>query len=360
MRPFYLVSAAVLLILAALLGTVLFIHSGTPTASSGTLVGHVFFQDDALGHDDTLRIELQGIPDAPQGQVYAAWLEMQNGQAFFLGKPAPANGTITWTYTNSSHTNLLATAQGFSITLENDGSAFSDPAGAILYKGSFEQASFPYIKNVLYQLPGFPDKAGILSGMFNTIKSINDKAASIDDSLQVQHMHDYGLVLRQSARILQLVDGTQYASSSGDLPAYAPTLLSNPVGLISSPAQTGYLDALAAQVAKISQTTQDPAIRQHVRNVQNAITDLRSWIQNMRVYDIQLLKALGAQTGISANPPSANLLNDALLLKKASDDSYTGRTIPPNESPLPILGSAGAYQAYTECQYMATLNVIKM
>lgn len=360
MRPFYLVSAAVVLILAALLGTVLFIHSGGPTTSSGTLVGHVFFQDDALGHDDTLRVELQGIPDAPQGQVYAAWLEMQNGQAFFLGKPTPSNGTITWTYTNSSHANLLATAQGFSITLENSGSAFHDPAGAILYKGSFEQASFAYVKNILYQLPGFPDKAGVLNGMFNTIKSINDKANSIDDTLQVQHMHDYGLVMRQATRILQLVDGAQYAHSSGDLPANAPALLSNPAGLISSPAQIGYLDALAAQVNKISQTTQDPAIRQHVRNVQSAITDLRSWVQNMRVHDVQLLKALGQQTSISVTPPSADLLNAALLVKKASDDSYTGRTIPPNESPLPILGSAGAYQAYTECQYMATLNIAKM
>ena len=361
MRAFYLVSAAVLLILAALLGTVVFIHSGSPTTPSGTLAGHVFFQDDALGHDDVLRIELQGIPPAPQGQEYVGWLELQNNQLLPLHPLTVNNGSITWVYPGTaSHTNLLATAQGFSLTLENSGSSLQNPAGVILYEGRFEQTSLPYIKNILNQLPGFPDKAGVLTGMFNTIKSINDKANSIDDTLQVQTMHDYGLTWRQAIRIIELIDGSQDARTSGDLPANDPSLLTTSVGLISSNGQTGYLDALAAQVNKIHDVTQDATIRQHAQNVQNAITDLRSWVQNMRTYDIQLLQVIGQRTDVSPAPPSATLLNLALQLKQAADDSYTGRTIPPNGSPLPILGSAGAYQAYTECQYMATLNVKKV
>jgi hypothetical protein len=54
------------------------------------------------------------------------------------------------------------------------------------------------------------------------------------------------------------------------------------------------------------------------------------------------------------------IIGVALQLKKAAADSYTGRTIPPNNGPQPILGSAGAYQAYIECQYMAALTLEKV
>jgi hypothetical protein len=53
------------------------------------------------------------------------------------------------------------------------------------------------------------------------------------------------------------------------------------------------------------------------------------------------------------------MLKLALQLQQASTYAYTGRTIPPNESPLPIPGSAGATQAYSEAQYLATLDIRK-
>ena len=71
----------------------------------------------------------------------------------------------------------------------------------------------------------------------------------------------------------------------------------------------------------------------------------------MRTLTVQILKA--------ANIKSSSLVGVALQLKQLADDVYTGRTIPPNQGPLPILGSAGAYQAYIECQYMAALDLVK-
>ena len=362
MRPFYLVSATLLLILGIILGIVMIAHPGSSSQSvvAHALVGHVFFQDDALGHDDTLHIQLQGLPDPVQGQMYAAWLELQNGQIRSLGRLSFTNGSINQVYGgDSSHTNLVSIAQGFAITLENIGSSLQAPAGAIIYEGRFEQVSLPYIKNLLYRLSGFPGNEGIVASMLDTLNSINDKTGSIVDTLQGSR--DYGLVWRQAIRIIQLIDGSQYASTSGDLPAKDPGLLSAPVGLLSSPAQSGYLDAIAQQASKIYATSHDATTRQHAQNIQNAITDLRGWVQSMRQNDIQLLRMIGQPTpAMSATPPSPAMLKLALQLQQASTYAYTGRTIPPNESPLPILGSAGATQAYSEAQYLATLDIRKV
>jgi eukaryotic-like serine/threonine-protein kinase len=361
MRPFYMVSVALLLILGLILGVVLLIRpiSSTQPTAAGTLVGHVFFQDDALGHDDTLHVELQGLPAPTQGQMYVAWLELQNGQLRSLGNLPFNNGSVNWVYAgDGNHTNLISIARGLSITLENTGSSLQAPAGARLYEGSFEQASLPYIKNLLYKMSGIPANEGIVASMLDTLNSINDKTGSIVDVLQGSR--DYEQVWRQAIRVIQLIDGSQYAHTSGDLPASDPGMLSAPVGLISSPTQTGYLDAIAQQASKIDATSHDATMRQHAQNIQNAITDLRGWIQSMRQNDIQLLQLLGQPTAaMSARPPTPTMLKLADQLQQTSSYAYTGRIIPPNASPQPTLGSAGAIQAYAEAQYLATLDIRK-
>lgn len=361
MRPFYLVSAALLLILGVILGIVIVTHPGPSTqpVKAGALVGHIFFQDDAFGHDDTLHVELQGLPTPTQGQMYVAWLELQNGQLRSLGSLPFDNGTITQVYPgDANHTNLISIARGLAITLENTGSSLQAPAGAVLYEGRFEQVSLPYIKNMLYRMSNFPGSEGIVASMLDALNSINDKTGSIVDTLQGSR--DYDLVWRQAIRIIQLIDGSQYASTSGDLPANDPGQLAAPVGLLSSPAQTGYLDAIFQQAGKIYAASHDATTRRHAQNVQNAITDLRGWIQSMRQNDIQLLHLIGQPAPTkSATPPSSTMLKLAFQLQQTSTYAYTGRTIPPNESPLPILGSAGATQAYSEAQYLATLDIRK-
>ena len=74
---------------------------------------------------------------------------------------------------------------------------------------------------------------------------MNDKAGSIVDSLQLTD--DYGLAIRQATRIIEMIDGTAYASKSGDLPVGIPGQMTLPVGLISSPTVPGYIDRVATQ-----------------------------------------------------------------------------------------------------------------
>jgi hypothetical protein len=147
-----------------------------------------------------------------------------------------------------------------------------------------------------------------------------------------------------------MLDGSVYAAQSGDRPATVPSELTTQIGLLSSPTQPGYLDILDHQLQQLKQVSENASERlQHVQNVENAITDLRDWLQKLRTYDVQLLKAADL-----SNPAISSI---ALQLKQAAADSYTGHTIPPNTAPQPALGSAGASQAYTEAQYMATLDI---
>ncbi|HZR40452.1 MAG TPA: hypothetical protein VFB12_10075, partial [Ktedonobacteraceae bacterium] len=347
--PVYVVIGALvvlLIVLGTAIGASLALNKGQ-TASSNSL-GHVFFQDDALGHADQLRIELLNPPAQPGGKSYFAWLQDTNQHTQPLGQLTINNGTASLLYQgDSKHTNLLSITQGILITVEDSGSQPQAPNGNKVFQTSFDTATLQALKDILYQTPDFPGNQGVAAGMVDTIKSMNDKAQSIVDSL---NGHDYTLVTRQATRIIEMIDGTKYATSNGDLPAKYPRLLFTNAGLISSSTQTGYIDTLDKQLDNIKQVAGNNAtLLQHIQNVKNAIADLRDWIQKIRTYDVQILKA--------ADLKSPAILGTALQLSKAAADSYTGRTIPPNQGPTLNAGSAGAYQAYTECQYLATLDI---
>lgn len=351
LSPLALIIICLLLLLAVVgsLVTSQLLHRAALTTPK--VVGHVFLQDDALGRDDTLRIEMQGVAAPAQGKQYFAWLQQSTGQVIPLGSLPFQNGSASLLYTgNSQHSNLLATMQAVIVTLETDGS--STPAfhsDAKVYQASFAATMLPYIQHILYSLPGFPARGGLSAGLFDTVQGMNDKAASIVDSLRGKPADD-ALAIRQATRIIELIDGTQFAQSSGDLPQALPSMLTLPVGLISSATQQGYIDALAAQIDKLKQVAGDNTdLLRHIQNVENALTDLQNWVVKMRTYDVQILSAT------NLNDPA--IINVALQLRQLVQDAYTGRVVPPNDSPLPILGSAGATQAYAECQYLAALDI---
>ncbi|GAC1430754.1 MAG: hypothetical protein PVS3B3_21550 [Ktedonobacteraceae bacterium] len=341
--------AIILLIATGIIGSVLLSSKG---ADSSSVVGHVFFQDDALGHADVLRLDIQNIASPAQNKTYQAWLQDSNHHTLPLGTLTLHNNNATLLYPgDAKHTNLLSLTQGVIVTNENAGQNPSAPTGDVAYIATLNTASFQYIKNILYQTPNFPVESSVIVGIFETIKSINDKAGSLVDS--VQGTHDYALAKRQATRIIELIDGTQYAKISGDLPQSMQSEVYAKVGLLSSPTQQGYIDTLATQLDKLQQAApNNTSLQQHIQNIKSAITDLRDWIQKLRIYDTPLVQA----TDI-ADPA---LFSNALQVRQFASDSYTGRTVPPNDGPRPILGSAGAYQAYIECQYLATLDIKKI
>jgi hypothetical protein len=178
---------------------------------------------------------------------------------------------------------------------------------------------------------------------------MNDKAGSIVDSIG----HDPGLAKRQATRILELIDSSSNAKSNGDLPPHIEPLLNAQIGLLSAPGQQGYIDTLDTQLYQLKQTadSKNTGLLQHIQNAENSIQDLRTWVQQIRSLASEIVKAPSLNT--------MQIMNDAQQLQSLASDAYTGRTIPPQQSPQPTLGSAGAYQAYVETQYMASIELQK-
>ncbi len=348
--PGYIIFASLLIIILVLgnaIGISLLIHKDQPPFTTNG-PGHIFFQDDAFGQNDELRIDMQNVVGLPMGKSYFAWLQDRTGYTRPLGPLHIQNGQISFIYPGDNiHRNLLGTMQGLFITTIDQGSQpqFPDESNKV-YQASFDANILASLKNILYQTPGLPNNESITSEILDTIWSINDKAVSITDSLN----HDNALVIRQAARIIDLLDGSAYAAQIGDRPSRIASELSASIGLLSSPTQIGYLDMMNQQLQKLQRISQNnPGRLQHIQHVDIAIQNLRDWLQDLRTYDVQLLKA--------TNFSDPAILSSSLQLKQIAADCYTGRTIPPNIAPQPVLGSAGASQAYTEAQYLATLDL---
>src|SRR5437762_1499325 len=342
------ISLVALLALVIIGGTVTAIFlqnkgNANPTSNSNN---SVFFQDGSL-HNDQLRINLQNIAPSPNGQTYFAWLQDTTQHTQPLGPLSVQNGSTSFLYQgDAKHTNLISITQSILITTEDTGKTPQSPSDHKVYQASIDPQLWNGLKSLLYATPDLPDQQSIVATLLDTLHSIDDKAGSIVDTLK----QDSGLAKRQATRIIELLDNTQQAQNSGDLPAQYTPQIGVTIGLLSSPSQKGYLDILDTQLKQLEPlVAHDTNAQQHLTNIKSALGDLRDWLQKMHDYDVQLLKAADLQ--------DSGTSGIALQLKQVSADSFTGHTIPPNASPQPTPGSAGARQAYTEAQYMATLSL---
>ena len=349
---------AVVIILASVLGITLYTNHNTSTTNTNdgqggitsNAPGTIFFQDDALGTNDQLRIVMNNVSAPVSDEDYYAWLQ-NDQQTVLMGPLQVQNQQVSFLYPgNAQHTNLLANIRGVLITNEKAGSSPQTPGQQVAYRAQFTPSILNNLRTLLYSTPEIGGRNAVATEMFETIKSMNDKAASIVDSLQ--NTHDTGLATRQATRIIEMVDGTNYARTSGHLPATIPSQINISIGLLSSPSQKGYIDIFDAHLNDLkAQAGNNTALLTRIQNTKNALDDLRDWIQKIETYDTQLL----------ANAPdklmTPDMLTIALQLKQEVADSYTGRIVPPDTGPTTKLGSAGAQQAYIESQYMAALDL---
>lgn len=356
-----LISVLVVVIILSIFGiNALTNHSNstssvTPPKATSTIdisapTNAVFFQDDALGHNDQLHITLNNIAAPPQGTVYHAWIQTNDKQYISIADLPINNHQIDYMYGgDQKHSNLLAYIQGILITSEVPNSTPTAPSKHIVYQAAFDATILPKLKNILYATPGLGPQEAVPVSLFESVKDMNDKAASIADSLQ--STRDYGLAKRQGTRIIETIDGTNMAGSSGDLPSNLASQINAPIGLLSIGNQKGYIDILSDQLDALAQVANNnAALLQRIQYTRNGLTDLKNWLQTIRTYDIQLLKA--------ANLDNPTLTDVALRLRQAAADAYTGHTIPPATAPGTSLGSAGSQQVYIETQYMATLDLV--
>ncbi|HEY7414257.1 MAG TPA: protein kinase, partial [Ktedonobacteraceae bacterium] len=285
--PVVVIALLLLLLVIASVTGASFLYGNKQQAAN--TIPQAFFQDDGQGQgmDDQLRLSLPNADAPPSGQVYFAWMRTTANHIVPLGTLTMQSQNATLLYQgDAGHTNLLTEIQGITVTLETAGSTPKTPSNQVVYQGSFDTRLLTDLKDILYATPHLPGQQSSVRGLLSAIQSINEKAGSVVDSLHT----DPALAHRQVVRIIEIVDGTTYARSTGDLPAGEVALLNTPMGLLSSPDQPGYLDALDASLAQLKQDAgNNTQLLQHLQNVQNSTTDLHSWVKTIHDNAVKLL-----------------------------------------------------------------------
>lgn len=354
--PNYVIIASLLIIVLILGGaigvTLLPKGDQTPTETlpGDTPAGRVFLLDSTEGRNSQLRVDLYQFDVPAIGKEYFAWM-LKADQSFLPLGPLTVDleGTASITYAgDEEHTNLMSIIQGVTITLEEAASSPQTPSTEKVYEAAFSTTQLQHLKDILYITPNFPENTSLATALLDTISSIKEKATSVNTSFG----GDNELVIRQASRIIDGIDGTEYAEESGDRPSNVPSYGRIDRGLLSAPDQSGIIDLFDQKLDALSQTLKDDdPTQKNIEGVKNALTNLREWLESLRQQTVLLLHA--------SDMKDPALDNVVLQIKLLADDAYTGRVIPPETSPQPTIGSAGAVQAYSQAQYLAALTFQK-
>jgi eukaryotic-like serine/threonine-protein kinase len=143
-RKLYIVLIALLVAIVAGAGLVyaLLVPKGTTAPPPANVVmGQVRFLSSAnatpAGSIDEVQVTIQHIPNAPAGEHYYAWLQSgSEGSLLIHWELIPQNGSLTSSYPNPQHNNLLANNPYlFLITVEtaDNGTPSFDPHARLYY-----------------------------------------------------------------------------------------------------------------------------------------------------------------------------------------------------------------------------------
>ncbi len=243
-RRFYSFASLVLLLVLSV-GVASYIAWSThktSTAStpiSTTRVGQVLFASspNITGAFDEAQLTLRGIPNAPNGKSYYAWLVTHDDNAEPVHWSLTVhNGTLSsQTYVNPQHSNLLtASPYLFLITLESGNPAVpSLDANNYLYYATIPQLRSPsdnysVVDHLNHLLTGDPtlEKLGMHNGLRYWLAANTKALLQEVNSADVARQNKDSQALRQHlVNILYYLEGTSCAPSAlRSVPQGTPTL----------------------------------------------------------------------------------------------------------------------------------------
>jgi hypothetical protein len=389
--PLLLVLLAVLVLGATLGSAFLLLRShGSPTASAG---GQVFFLSSgqfsvssAQGIADQLEFSLHNLPTPQPGHAYYAWLladlhpqaeadPFQPPPQFSLPLkigPLPYhNGSIDYFYPGTAaHDNLLSLASRLLLTEEPTSGQQAGPAANHstwrLYAaipqtpyGTPALSALDHIRHLFYKetkvavlgLPG-----GLDVWLFRNTEKVMEEAISARDDYSTNAINE-SLIRGLLRNILLNLDGTPNVHLD------VPGGVSNPdpaanVALLSvSPVQQqgsdldhnppGYVDHVALHLNGVVQAPDaTPQMRTLSTQMIEALTNAKTWLQQVRAIDQQLVGMSLAQL----EQPSTLTLLDTML--QDATYAYVGRLDPKTDQVVPAV-----LQVHYDVQKLATFSL---
>lgn len=282
-------------------------------------------------------------------------------------------GNVHLSYTDPSHTNLLLYANRFLITEEDSSATPIGPSLDVHTWRFFSDPPQPTLIHLRHLLANSPElqirqlQGGLAIWFLRNMEKIEEWAGSARDDLVNSSVNgsvpDTGAIHSQLIRILEFIDGENYVKT--DVPANTPLLVGPydaQVALVG-PAPTmkpaGYLYNSKGEVSPgyvyLIETHMDTAVsfpqatpgqRQLAVQIDNALSQVRSYLEEVRQDAKQLVSLSGSQL---VTPQAQFLLN---ALATAAQNAYTGPIAPSTNQ-----SQGGAVWIYSNIQRLATFEV---
>lgn len=347
-----LIALAALLILALIgsgLGAYFAFFSKSTAPVAPTIVGHAYFASSGLlspdskqGITDQLQINLENIPPPQQGKSYYAWLLNDIKLEFkpiLVGQLTVNQGKVELFYPGDTlHSNLLATNSRFLITEEDANATPTNPSldpGAWIYYAEFSQKPNPadpnhysvydHIRHLLAEDPKVK-AAGLTGGLdtwlYRNTQKILEWAGSARDFWKFNNPENSAIMHRQLIRIIDYLDGVNYAQQ--DLPGQS--LLADPlisrVPLLTFDPQTqnppGYLYHIGKHLHELTAIPQTSAGQRALADqINQDVNRVNLWLETIRNDVLQLYHMTDTQLfsndGLTLLDSAATLANYAFV-----------------------------------------------
>lgn len=381
MLPVLIILSLLILAGAGLGSFVVISHATPPAPVAARPVGSITFlsseqlnENTSQGIDDEVQINLHGLGSPASGKSYYAWLlgdkNQTESQSILLGKLNVANGSASMLYTGDAfHTNLLQITSRFLVTEENSSPAPLLPSPDTSnwrYYGALPATPDPsdahhysFLNHLRHLLADEPilDELELPGGLNNWFTRNSEKLIEWTSSARDrwQDTHDLTFVRDEGLQILSYLDGMSFMtqdvpSASANVQVTLDTHMAS-LGLLNvrgtGQNPPSYMDQIVYHLNGLINAPGSPAnIRQTSASILSALSNVTTWLGNLRSDDKKLLAMNTTQLG---QPAALSLLDDMVL---QASNAYTG-------SADPSTGQfrQGVVWIHQQLQSMATIAV---
>ncbi|GAC1497284.1 MAG: hypothetical protein NVS2B12_01590 [Ktedonobacteraceae bacterium] len=377
--PLVLTVALVLLLIISGLVALLLHPFDNGAASGKPVFGHTFFTSSGLlnqngsnGIADGVQIELQNLPAPFAGKGYYAWMiadtdATSDASPLGLGSLVVRDGKVSKTFVDPQNNDLLSRYSRFLVTEED---ASTPPTNPSLDTANWRYAAvfsripnlddvvhhysvLDHLRHLLAQDPTLKSvglQGGLDIWLFRNTLKILEWSGSARDAYKTG---DTDLIRRQSVRILDYLDGTQFVTTENIPPDLSPILVDPVFGRVGmfqiSANQTppGYLKHIGNHLREVALSAHVTPLQRQTANKMNvAINNVQGWLNGVHAAANQLVHMTPDQL---RQPQTFSLLNSMFGL---ATDAFVGQT-DPNTNEV----KEGVSQIHYESQSLATLDV---
>ena len=318
---------------------------GTPMPQESSIFGLVRFYN-GTGFLDEVILTTQGLPLAPAGFQYEAWLTSGESRRSLGVLKVDSTGKAEITSVDNLGQNLLVRFDRVEITLEPNPDSSPNPSGQVAFSSGIPPMALDHIKHLLVAFDETPNKTGMLVGLIQDTTLVDEQANAM---LAAYDQQDAAGVRSHAEAIYNLLVGKK-GDGYGDLDGDGQTLdPGDGYGLLLNGDQAGYIEGtvdhaqLAAQMGDACEQ-----ILHHTPHIVISAKNVEGWAAELR--DII--------TQINSDPlgPDANArIRQAVAL---ADRMLKGRDLNGNETIDPIEGEGGAETALEHATYMIDMPIM--